>query len=112
MISNMVSVRRLGTMAQQSTQGSFTRARSKARASLNGMTVVTMREISSKASLRALASTISLILTKYTRVSLEIVIWRAEASKCGTMAASMMENLKMARRMEKVRLSGQMETNT
>ena len=58
------------------------------------------------------ASTTSLILISGMRESSEETIWKAEASKHGTMAEDTKVTSKTAKRMEKVHSNGQMVTNT
>ena len=109
MINNTVMVLRLGTMVPPSIQVIFTKVRSKARESSNGLTAAITKETLSRGSLKALESTILLILTKCTKANSEIAIWKAEELRSGMMAGSMREISRTVKRMVKVLSNGRME---
>ena len=108
MINNMVMVLRHGTMVPPSIQVISTKARSRARESLNGLTAAITKETLSQGSLKALESTILLILTKCTKANSEIAIWKAEELRSGMMAGNMREISRTVKKMVKVPLNGQM----
>jgi hypothetical protein len=108
---SMVMEKRCGTMELPDIRVSFTKGRKMVMVVSTGKMGAIMKDNSLMVILRDLEHTILLILTRLILGNLEEAIWKVVAWSLGRMAADMRVTSRTVKRMEKVHLNGQMETN-
>jgi hypothetical protein len=106
-----VMEKRCGTMELPDIRVSSTKGRKMVMVVSTGKMGATMKDNSLMVILRDLEHTILLILTRLILGNLEEAIWKVVAWSLGRMAADMRVTSRTVKRMEKVPLNGQMETN-
>jgi hypothetical protein len=110
-IHSTVMERSSGTMGPPDTKDNSSRERRMVRAGSIGRTAATMRDSSSMETLKAMAPTISLTLTRPILESSEKVIWKAVVLRFGLMDGATREISRMGKRTAKVLSNGLTVTN-